>query len=63
VQSGNVTVTDLGGDIDILNATVGSIFQFGERTNLALGVAFPLGDDELYDWNLIVQLNYLFGVR
>lgn len=61
VTDGTTTVTDLGGDISAFYGTTGAIFQFGERTRLAVGVSFPLGGDQLYDWNLIAQLNYQFG--
>jgi hypothetical protein len=63
VQSGPVTVSDLTSRINALTASVGTIFQFGERTNLSVGVSLPLSGERLYDWNLIAQLNYQFGPR
>jgi hypothetical protein len=61
VSDGTTTVADLGSNINVLHGTTGAILQFGERTRLSLGVSFPLGGDQLYDWNLIAQLNYEFG--
>lgn len=61
VQTGTVTVADLDSSIDVLNGAAGAIFQFGERTNLSIGMSFPLGGEHLYDWNLVAQLNFQFG--
>jgi len=61
VGDGTVAVSDLFSHVDSLNGTLGTIFQFGERTSLSLGVSFPLSGDHLYDWTAIAQLNYNFG--
>ena len=61
VQTGSVVVADVNSNIDVLNATTGVNFVFGDRTTLALGVSFPVSGDRLYDWNLMATLNLQFG--
>jgi hypothetical protein len=60
VQDGNVIVSDLSSQVDVLNGTAGVICNFGQRASFSLGVSFPLTGERLYDWNLIAQLNYRF---
>lgn len=61
VNNGVVNVADLNSSLNVVNGNTGAIFRFAERTNLALGVSYPLGGDRYYDWNLQAQLNYSFG--
>ena len=50
--------------LDIINMTVGSAMQVGDRGTLSSGVVLPLnrGDHNfLFDWEFQLQLNYRFG--
>jgi hypothetical protein len=57
------TVGNLRNRVDILDLTMGTTFEFAERTRLATAVAIPLRGDSnrTYDWELHLQLNYYFG--
>jgi hypothetical protein len=58
------TVGNLRNHMDIIDITLGTTFQLGERTTLATGIALPLnGKDRVFDWEAQVQLNYYFGYR
>lgn len=61
VEEGDVHVSDLGSNINVLNDTTGAIFRFNENANLSVGVSFPIAGDQLYDWNVIAQFNVKFG--
>lgn len=63
VQTGNVTVADLGNNLDVLNATTGVIYRLSNNAVVSFGVSLPLGGTRLYDYNLIAQVNLLFGPR
>jgi hypothetical protein len=49
--------------IDILDVTVGTTVQVGQRATVAGGFSFPLlsGDNRTFDWEFQLQLNYYFG--
>jgi hypothetical protein len=59
----NPTVGNLRNRLDILNLTLGTTFEFCNRTTLATAVSLPLrgGDNKLFDWEFQIQLNYYFG--
>ncbi len=61
VQTGSVLVTDLNGNIDVLNATAGVNVVLRDQATLSLGVSFPLAGERLYDWDLMARLNFRFG--
>lgn len=50
--------------LDVVNFTMGSTIQVGEKGFVTTGVVLPLnrGDHNfLFDWEFLVQLNYQFG--
>lgn len=50
--------------LDILNMTLGTALQIGDRGNVSAGFAFPLnrGDHNfLFSWEFLLQFNYRFG--
>jgi hypothetical protein len=52
------------GNVEILDATVGTTFLIGDRSTLALGVSLPVFSGEsrrTYDYELQLQFNYYFG--
>jgi hypothetical protein len=61
VQDGINSISDLSSGINALTGSTGAIVRFGERSNLSIGVSFPLAGDRLYDWNVIAQVNFRFG--
>jgi hypothetical protein len=58
-------VGNLRNRVDLLDMTVGTTFEFNNRTTLAAGFAFPLrsGDNRTFDWEFLLQLNVYFGAR
>jgi hypothetical protein len=48
---------------NILDATLGTTFEFGNRATLSTGLALPLLDknNRTFDWELLVQFNVYFG--
>lgn len=50
---------------NILDMTVGTTFEFGNRATLSTAVALPLlgGANRTFDWEVLVQLNFYFGCR
>ena len=57
------TIGSLRGNVDILDLTVGTTFELGNKATVATGFSFPLrnGNDKTYDWEFQLQLNYYFG--
>jgi hypothetical protein len=51
------------GNVDIVDLTVGTTFEFADRATLATAFAFPLqsGKNKVFDWEFLLQLNYYFG--
>ncbi|MEM8910919.1 MAG: hypothetical protein AAGC97_04055 [Planctomycetota bacterium] len=56
-------VGNLANRLDVLNANVGVVSQWGDGLTMATGVGVPLRneDDSLFDWELQFQLNYYPG--
>jgi hypothetical protein len=56
-------VGNLRNRMDILDVTLGTTFQFGQKSSLATAVAFPLKgtDNRTFDWEFTLQFNYYFG--
>lgn len=61
VQGNNFTYTNLKRNFTIVNATFGSHLVMGEHVVLTPAVAIPLrsGLDEQFDYEAVLQLNYL----
>lgn len=49
--------------VELLNVTLGSTIQLGQRATLATGVSLPLRgeDNRTFDWEFHLQFNYYFG--
>ena len=62
VTSNGLTYTNLQENFNIVNATVGTHLQFGDRLVVTPGVAVPLqrGLNRQFDYEAIVQANYLW---
>jgi hypothetical protein len=63
IVSGNgVTYTSLGNNFNVLNATLGLQTLIGQHLQIAPGMSIPLRDglDEQFDYEAILQVNYLF---
>jgi hypothetical protein len=58
-------VGNLNNRLDILDMTVATTFELGERATLATGVSFPLkgSSDRTFDWEFHLQFNYYFGAK
>ncbi len=62
VDGNGIVVTNLSDRFDVLNATFGSHFMLGNSLVVSPAMAIPLrdGDDEQFDYEAMVQVNYLW---
>ena len=58
-------VGNLNNRMDILDMTVATTFELGDRAKLATGFSFPLkgSSDRTFDWEFHLQFNYYFGSK
>lgn len=61
VAGNGVTVTDLAGRFDVVNATLSSHLLMGDNLVVTPGMSFPLasGTNRQFDFEAILQVNYL----
>lgn len=55
--------SDLDGISDIIDLTVATTFDLGERSHLSVGVVTPLTGPKPFDFEVLVQFNWNFGRR
>jgi hypothetical protein len=54
---------NLNGAADVVDLTVATTFDLGQRTSLSVGVVAPLTGPKPFDVEAMVQLNWNFGAR
>jgi hypothetical protein len=60
---GAFAVNDLAGTADVVDLTMATTFELGDRSSLSVGIVTPVTGPKPFDVEALVQFNWLFGAR
>jgi hypothetical protein len=60
---GAFRVNDPAGTGDVVDLTMATTFELGQRSNLSVGIVTPVTGPKPFDVEALVQLNWFFGPR
>ena len=60
---GAFAVSDPAGTADVVDLTMATTFELGQRSNLSVGIVTPVTGPKPFDVEALVQFNWLFGAR